>query len=383
MIELIQDLQVVHSTPILHMKNSKGLTKYWQGFAVTDGVSYFIKSHAWQQTKDGGLSKVNESVPNRVAGKNIGRANETTPHNQAIFEITSRMNKKRDEGYVEEGEIYVGYPLPMLAHKYTERAHDIEFPCYVQPKLDGQRAVTDGSVYWTRKGKEYIPKVVEHTLFDTERNYPDGEFMLPFPFCFDDTEKAVKKFIPEDKPEYGKECGLPFHSKMLIMHIFDVMVENVPFCERIHAIKEYTCIPSIEIVPTYLVRSEAEAMEKYAEFLELGYEGIIFRNSAGLYRTGARSKDLQKFKPDEDDEFLVVDIVDGRGKAEGAALYVCVTPDGKQFTCTPKGTLESRREIFQRKDEYIGKMLTIKYQRLSADGIPIFLRGIGFKPDRN
>lgn len=385
MIDLITEQAVVHSTPVLHMKNSKGLNKYWQGFVVTDGTEYYIKSHAWQETAGGGLSKVNEGVLNKVAGKNIGRANETTPKSQAVFEITSKMNKKRDEGYVEEGEVYVGYPLPMLAHKYAERSHNISYPCYVQPKLDGQRGVTDSKVFWTRKGKLFIPEVVEHLLFDTAGLTVDGEAILPRPFCFDDTEKAVKKFRSADKPEKGKECDEYFHTQMLEFHIFDVMIEDVPFNKRLEMICELQRTelpPQIKVVPTYYVESEEEALEKFQLFMEMGYEGIMFRNIDGLYKAGARSKDLQKLKEFQDDEFLVVDVIDGRGREEGAAIYVCVTDGGKQFTCRPYGTIEERRKIFAEKEQAVGRMLTVKYQNLTPDGIPRFLNGMGFKSDR-
>ena len=38
----------------------------------------------------------------------------------------------------------------------------------------------------------------------------------------------------------------------------------------------------------------------------------------------------------------------------------------------PTGTLEERGKMFKNGKKYVGKMLTVKYQELSEDGIPRF-----------
>lgn len=54
-----------------------------------------------------------------------GKANETTPYEQAISEAQSTYNKKIDEQYVEDPALLtqqVEIELPMLAHEFTKRA---------------------------------------------------------------------------------------------------------------------------------------------------------------------------------------------------------------------------------------------------------------------
>jgi DNA ligase-1 len=44
-----------------------------------------------------------------------------------------------------------------------------------------------------------------------------------------------------------------------------------------------------------------------------------------------------------------------------------------------KGTTESKKERMENVEEFYGKLLTVKYQELSADGIPRFPVGIAFR----
>jgi len=45
-------------------------------------------------------------------------------------------------------EITESVPLPMLAHKWPEKAKHVVFPCYVQPKFDGTRTVAVCGLKW-------------------------------------------------------------------------------------------------------------------------------------------------------------------------------------------------------------------------------------------
>ena len=55
------------------------------------------------------------------------------------------------------------------------------------------------------------------------------------------------------------------------------------------------------------------------------------------------------------------------------------TKAGKEFSCRPRGTHESRAELFKHGKEYVGKMLTVRFQELTADGIPRFPVGIAIR----
>ena len=95
--------------------------------------------------------KLQETRDTLTQGKNIGRSNETTPAEQACAEALARWEGKVKKGYVENlddaqagkvnTEVITGGILPMLAHPYSKQGHKIKFAAYIQPKIDGHRAI--------------------------------------------------------------------------------------------------------------------------------------------------------------------------------------------------------------------------------------------------
>ena len=93
--------------------------------------------------------KIREFPEISCTGKNIGRSNETTPHEQALFEAYSMWTKKQDQGYVidqtDQQDQTVNNninqestqstqstqstfnKLPMLANKYEQRKSHLSY----------------------------------------------------------------------------------------------------------------------------------------------------------------------------------------------------------------------------------------------------------------
>lgn len=118
--------------------------------------------------------------------------------------------------------------------------------------------------------------------------------------------------------------------------------------------------------------------ESHARYVAEGYEGIMLRNAAGVYR-GVRSKELQKYKEFQDDEYEVIDFRQGEGQEEGCVLWVCRTPSGTPFSVRPRGTREDRAALYQKGADYVGQRLTVRFQELTDDGVPRFPVGIAFR----
>jgi ATP-dependent DNA ligase len=105
----------------------------------------------------------------------------------------------------------------------------------------------------------------------------------------------------------------------------------------------------------------------------------MLRNKTAGYKVGQRSADLQKYKEFIDEEYEVVDYKDGEGIESGCVVWNLKTPKGQLFACRPRGTREDRIDQFINGKDYIGKMLTVRYQELTDDGVPRFPIGIAFR----
>lgn len=358
--------KLIERTPTLQSKTRTGKVKYWYGevFETDEGV--FVKKVWWQ---DG--SVVQESTPVHIKGKNLGKVNETTDVEQAIFDLNSIMQKQRDKGYSEDGSQDHIPTKPMLAHSYEKRSHNIQWPAFVQPKLDGFRMIFDGQRGWTRGAKEHVPECIAHLRFDNLTGYElDGELILPGNRPLQETASAAKKFRP----------GV---SDQLRYVVYDLVAPNLPYAKRLDIL--YTeVLPvmpiNMTLIQTHLVESEEEMFEKHVDFTSAGFEGTIIRNTNGRYAHN-RSPDLQKYKDFQDDEFEIVDVTDGVGSFKGKAVFVCTTDTGNTFNVVPRGTMEDREALYETRGDHIGKKLTVRYQSLSNAGIPVFPIGVIVRED--
>ena len=376
-------MTTIYSTPLLQAKTSTGKTKFWQGHVSTDGINYFtfttycqnigkttpIINSANDLTVQEGktISKITQSANVLIQGKNIGRSNETTPEQQAIFEINSTFKTQKDKGYFELGESPVkDNILPMLAHPLGDKIHTIEFPLTVQPKFDGVRCLTNGDKMWSRRGKEFDNNIVSHLLNVECGDYiVDGELILPEGYPLQDTVSACKKFRPL--------------SSELLYRIYDVICEDKCYTERYEICKRIvseTNNPQVVLAPAHRIESHDEIYPLHETFVKEGWEGTMIRLHGHGYKIGQRTNQLLKLKDFLEEEFKVINVIDGKGKFDGAAIFICETPEGKTFETSPIGTMDYRRELFTNKDKVIGTYWTVRFQAYTKDKIPQFGRAI-------
>jgi len=239
--------------------------------------------------------------------------------------------------------------LPMLANKWEDRKKHISEPFYVQPKLDGVRLIVSNNGCFSRTGKPV--KGVEHLArYLKDGEYLDGECYAPNKTFEEIT--SIFKMNPQD---------LEFH----VFDYFDTNRPDLPFNERMKHIT----------VDTFLVKSKSQVQSFHDMFTGQGYEGIMIRETSSIYEVGKRSNFLLKYKAFETDEFKIIDVNEGTGREKGAAIWVCKVGD-QQFSVRPEGPLEVRKQFLKEKQKYIGKQLTVRYQNLTALGIPRFPVGV-------
>lgn len=363
--------------PTLYKKTSTGAIQQWN----------ISVEQAYIRTEFGQVDgKLQTTVDKVTAGKNVGKKNETTPEEQALLEAKAKWTKQKKKGYVDsikaaEAEeldnIIEGGIVPMLAQKFAERGDRIEYPAYVQPKLDGARciAIIDNGIctLWTRTRKPItgVPHIVRALEKAFMKGYQvlDGEL---YNHKYKNNFEILIGFIKSPTPKEGHE--------VVEYHVYDT-VNTLPYNERHQGLVDYLPVEEecIKLVSTKLVYNEDGLMEEFEYFRSKGYEGAMVRNAAGLY-VNKRSNDLQKIKEFDDAEFPIVGIEEGRGKLAGHAIFVCETKKGGRFTVKLKGETVKLKEYFDNHQLWEGKQLTVKYQGITnKKDVPRFPVGVAIR----
>lgn len=314
-------------------------------------------------------------------GKNIGRANETSPLEQAILEAESKVKKQLDKGYVD----YIpdandtvtnslGFLKPMLATS-IDKVKKWEFPVYIQPKFDGHRmlaTVQDGEVVlYSRQGKILDVKHIQSQLQTLLKIGAwsgatlDGEVYL-----HGATLQRISSLVKKAKPE----------SDSLIYNVYDIMVDK-PFVDRFNIIWDIignTHITHVQVTETHEVYNNGGFKvinDLHAEYIGRGYEGTIIRHGDTGYEDGKRSKSLMKKKDFQDAEFEIVRVIQGKPKFKGkevfeVAIYECRAENEKVFTVTSPGNMQEKHDAWVNRESMVGKFLTVKFFNLTPEGIP-------------
>lgn len=308
--------------------------------------------------------------------KNMGQANETTPEEQAVKEAKAKSQKKMDSGYVESIKD-AGRPKyfePMLAEKWDDYEMDVVYPLAIQPKLDGMRCVISKDGMFSRNGK---PIVSAPHIFDSLKSFfkknpnivLDGElYNHKLKYNFNKIISLVKKTKPTQEDLAESEKLIEYHC----YDVFNYDSVDANFVARSNFIENSELGRYVVKVKTKVVSDRIKLDECYADFVESGYEGGIIRVMNAKYEN-KRTKNLLKRKDFVDEEYKILDVVEGEGDRTGTAGYmVFKTKDGKQFKSNIKGNWEYLTELLKDRKKLIGEMATIKYFNLTPDGIPRF-----------
>ena len=250
--------------------------------------------------------------------------------------------------------------LPMLANKWDDRKKYISEPFYVQPKLDGVRLLVskDGGISRTGKiipGTEVLGKGLE------PGQYVDGEAFDPN-LNFEELTSTFKT----------DPLKLKFH----VFDFFDLKKLGMTFEQRWEYVKDSIYNPHYEYVDTFSVKKHKDMEGYHKMFIQQGYEGTMIRDRFSVYEVGQRSNYLLKYKDFQTEEYEITGAKTGHGRDADAVVWVCKTENGQQFTVRPEGTIVQREEHYKNYKNYIGKMLTVRFQNLTALGVPRFPVGV-------
>jgi ATP-dependent DNA ligase len=269
----------------------------------------------------------------------------------------------------------------MLARTYGPKFSS--FPCFVQPKLNGVRALYQNGTFVSRDEKFWKPGVLAHLVAELQ-TLPLGDTIL-------DGELYVHGW------KLGRINGAvavnrkePIPDTLLVeYHVFDVVDDKKNFGDR-WSMKQRIQINDaksrfVRLVPTRLCMAADEADSYFRAFVADGYEGIMLRPD-GPYEFGQRwsaradkyteyrSPFLWKKKQWEDAEFRCVGTTVGLGKASigiGAFVFETYLPGKKEIVTWTCGTgLDDNERIHWAENDPTGLLVRVRYPYLSEDGIP-------------
>jgi ATP-dependent DNA ligase len=362
------NVEVKRSHPKLYSRDSNGNIRVW--WIDQENEKYRACSGV-----DGG--KIVENEWTIAEGKNIGQSNETSPTDQATKEITARYKDQKKSGYFDDPvnvDTKTTKFKPMLAEKWLECKDDVKWDKgnYVSPKLDGLRCVFTKDGCFSREGNPFFafPHIGRELkpLFDKNPNLIlDGEIYTHR------LRSDFNKLISLAKKQKPTQAELAKSEEYLQYWIFDCPSMSGGFHDRYQAFKKlildnYRDNKWIRVCIHTHIKSADEIEGHLQEWLTHGFEGLMLNTFDGQY-ANRRSVNLLKYKLFIDEEFEVVDVVEGIGNRSGmmGAIVLKGKVKNNTFRANARGDIAYYTQMLKDKHKVIGKQATVRYQNLTPD----------------
>ena len=424
--------QKLVSPTLYAARTTKGVQKgvnYWRivvyvgDLSKWNDINYRVPAMYYTEYgKDGG-KKCTSETKTVDKPRNVGRKNEINPLSGAIIDARSEYNKRLTKGYivdkdnvgsvqtlaemVHNADLTLSRPkavwriYPEALHDYRKYAKKIKFPAAIQVKRDGISCVSvkypSASFVdmYTRRGLTMcgVDQIREqlHTMFSEFA----GLFLVGELYIHGASLQALSGYARDEKQRQSEMEYFIFDCFVIDETSF--LKPKSPYSDRLALLKKIIVDQKyVHLVDTDIVNDADELEKIHTKHIE-EYEGSVVRNLAGEYMFGRqkelRSYDTQKYKNFFDDEFEVVGYTTGEGKFAGLVIWICKTPKGDTFNVSPSESEDARREIYTTLGElvdntktvfdikYKGKKYTVKYHKLSENGVPTMPVGKGFRID--
>lgn len=321
----------------------------------------------------GQLNGKMQSKSTVCTAKNVGRANATTPEQQAILEAQAKHVDKVKSGYSTDISAPVTVQLPQKVKPYLDNKHLVKFPAFTTPKLNGVNGtywLNEGQLSLTSRGGESYPLIphleeqIKQAMDFFQTNCLNGELYIHGEHL-QDIQSAVKK--PNKL------------SPKLQFHIFELPTINQSYSAKSTLFGKLNANLSLSHVigiTPISIESHEEAANWYNMHMLAGFEGSVIYNSDAMYEFNVRSSSVLKYKGTLDLEVKLLSYnVDKNGHPVFNAIY-----NGKEFKVKPKGTDKERKDILSNfESQYKDKWYNISYECFSKDGTPLKPIGLGLR----
>ncbi|MBK25130.1 MAG: hypothetical protein CME70_14125 [Halobacteriovorax sp.] len=272
-----------------------------------------------------------------------------------------------------------------LAQKFEPKRLKGKEVVALEPKLDGIRCcaiVRSGvATLYARSGKQItnFDDTIGLELSILGDGFYDGEIM-------------GKDFVALMRQAYRKEN---VDTKDSYLSLFDFLplddwVNNEPGLTCHHrrlALEERfnaygTTAKYLSLIPRHIILACVDQVNLYHhQFVAEGYEGVMIKDLDALYRRG-RGYEVMKVKSFQDADVMVLRIEEGNGKFKGMCGNLVVDYNGVEVGVGSGLNDELRKLIWDSPDDYIGKIVEVRYQEVTPDGSLRFPTFIHFRNDR-
>lgn len=330
----------------------------------------------------------------KIAPRHKGERWEISGHTSAVrkaFSMQTRMleqeNYHIDPKLIDTRRFFA----PMLAKEYSpKKVQTSTGLTFVQPKIDGIRAVATINGLFSRRGKKFAcTSHIEEALIEVFEEWPDlvldGELYDP---DYPDDFGAIQSLVMKSKIDAGHAIEL---QKRLKFFIFDCAGDcgDRAFDLR-HGISSqiaeelFLLGHPIRPVETHIAQGVKEIDKWNQHFLQQGWEGTMVRLSPpnSVYEC-KRSGLLLKKKEFYSKEFKVVRLIEGEGNYEGCAKAVLLKAPNMRdrFKAGVRGNQTFLRELWTERELYKSGEATVRFQQFSRQGIPRFPVAVALFPN--
>ena len=272
-----------------------------------------------------------------------------------------------------------------LAQKFEEKRLAGKEKVGVEPKLDGIRCFAivedEEALLYARSGK--LITNFDDTIGEELSQLGDG--------CYDG-EIMGKDFIALMRQAYRKENVITegtylalfdflpleeWKSRSAVMSCQDRYAE---LGQRIRDVGE-GCL-CIRRVQRYIVAANYPIIKgMHDEVVAMGYEGAMVKDLDAAYKFG-RGPELQKLKAFHDVDLKIERLVEGTGKHSGKLGSVVVDYNGVKVQVGSGFSDDLRETIWAAPNDFVGRMIEVRYQEVTPDGSLRFPTFVCFRNDR-
>ncbi len=268
--------------------------------------------------------------------------------------------------------------LPVMLVSPMKEMKRINFPCFAQTKMDGQRGVIvkrDGVVtVFSRNGStmvglnthfESILSSIDNVVLDGEITVLDKDGNT---FDRKTGNGMCNKTVVNGDITSEEISRFRFTAWDLIdVCDFDKGIDNRTGRERLERLRAIPSNDLFSVVETFEVANLEEAQDIFNKLLAKGQEGIILKNNDHPWED-KRSKQCVKMKAELEADLTITGFAEGQGKNAGmcGAIQCKGMIDGFEIVVDVGTGLNDadRIDIWSRQEALIGTVVEVKYNEV-------------------